>query len=178
MAAGGDWRAAGKEIAGAMCCEPVLRSDPGLVGPDHEVDHIHLDPNPRAPRDARRFIARHTASVDGDTASTLAVLTSELVTNAVLHARTTLQVGVTKGGPDLLIGVGDRDDGHPAPQPASDTATQGRGLRLIDGLADRWGVTSYEGGKTVWFLLKGVTGSGTPARFGVLGAAEAVGGPA
>jgi anti-sigma regulatory factor (Ser/Thr protein kinase) len=146
-----------------VCCEPVLRWDPTLISADHVVDHIHLDPNPRAARDARRFVALHTASVDSDTASTLAVLTSELVTNAVLHARTTLQVGVMRAARDLLVGVGDVGHGRPARQPASDTATQGRGLRLIDGLADQWGITNYEGGKTVWFLLKEVNSASAAA---------------
>jgi anti-sigma regulatory factor (Ser/Thr protein kinase) len=159
-----------------VCCDPVLEAEPTLIGPGHEVDHIHLDPNPRAARDARRFVALHTPTVDSATASTLAVLTSELVTNAVLHARTALQVGVAREGQDLLIGVGDRGNGHPAQQPASETATQGRGLRLIDGLADRWGITRYEGGKTVWFLLKGVRAPDAgarpdgSARYGVLDA--------
>jgi two-component sensor histidine kinase len=136
------------------------------MGSDHEVNHIHLDPSPRAARDARRFVARHTAGVDPDAASTLAVLTSELVTNAVLHARTNLQVGVAREGHHLLVGVGDRGNGDPAQQPTSDTATQGRGLRLIDGLADRWGITRYDGGKTVWFLLNGISGPTPSARQG------------
>jgi hypothetical protein len=151
-----------------VCCEPVLKSDPSLAtGAEADTEHLHLEPSPRAARDARQFVARQVGDVDGDLASTLAVLTSELVTNAVLHARTALQVGVIKG-PDLLVGVGDLDSGHPVRQPHSNTATQGRGLRLVDGLADRWGITTYDGGKTVWFLLRGGAPAAESRRYGAV----------
>ena len=84
---------------------------------------------------------------------TARLLTSELVTNAVLHARTamTLTMEQTEGG--VRIAVTDGSPVPPALRRHSVTATTGRGLRLLDQLADAWSVDDSNGGKTVWFTL-------------------------
>jgi len=110
---------------------------------------------------ARRFAERTMTdwAVDGDRFETARLLVSELVANAVTHAETdvTLQLDLT---PARLRGeVRDRADGEPrARQPQPDDPT-GRGLMIVEALADRWGVESSPPGKTVWFEL----GSDDPA---------------
>ena len=83
----------------------------------------------------------------------VALLTSELTANAVNHADTdlTLQLDLT---PDRLrVEVRDGAAGEPRPrQPRHDDPT-GRGLMIVDALADRWGVEPTPPGKTVWFEL-------------------------
>ena len=84
---------------------------------------------------------------------TARLLTSELVTNAVLHARTEMTLTVEEQGRGVRIGVTDSSPVSPALRHHSATATTGRGLRLLNQLADAWSVTADNGGKTVWFSL-------------------------
>lgn len=96
-----------------------------------------------------------SSGVGTPTARTALLLTSELVTNAVTHGRgvPTLSVEIAAGV--MRVSVGDDGDAQPVlrrdPSPA---AEGGRGIFLIDRLADRWGVrASASGGKLVWFEL-------------------------
>ncbi|MFI9149605.1 SpoIIE family protein phosphatase [Streptomyces sp. NPDC053367] len=83
------------------------------------------------------------------------VVVSELVTNAVVHAGTDVELycRLEDGCGALVVEVTDR---HPA-RPPRDTPTEaheyGRGLRLVAGLAEAWGVTYRKGAKTVWARL-------------------------
>ncbi|MEU9335893.1 SpoIIE family protein phosphatase [Streptomyces sp. NPDC048290] len=86
---------------------------------------------------------------------TLAVV-SELVTNAVIHAGTDIELACrldTVTG-DLYVEVSDQ---HPSRAlregPADDTPEYGRGLRMVAALSLEWGVTYRRGGKTVWARL-------------------------
>lgn len=82
------------------------------------------------------------------------LLTSEIVTNAILHARTTLLLGVTRTSDGVRIDVSDGSPVLPARRShASDTATTGRGLQLLESLAVDWASDTTASGKTVWFTL-------------------------
>ncbi|MGH8928741.1 MAG: ATP-binding protein, partial [Acidimicrobiia bacterium] len=81
-------------------------------------------------------------------------LVSELVTNAVLHARTPFLVKVTVA-PDLIrVSVTDGDRTQPLMKQHGLSDPTGRGLRIVDAMADRWGVDPDVDGKTVWFELE------------------------
>ena len=84
---------------------------------------------------------------------TARLLTSELVTNAVLHARTEMTITVEQTEQGVRIAVTDESPVPPSLRHHSDTATTGRGLRLLDQLAREWSVDEDDGGKTVWFTL-------------------------
>ena len=86
-------------------------------------------------------------------AETARLLTSELVTNAVLHARTAMTLAMEPTETGVRISVTDGSPIPPALRRHSLTATTGRGLRLLDQLADAWSVDGSNGGKTVWFTL-------------------------
>ena len=90
------------------------------------------------------------------------LLTSELVTNAILHARTPVQVGVLVDNDQVLICVGDRMEASAELVPSGHSRTRpgGRGLALVADLSSTWGTQSYAGGKTVWFVLTATTASG------------------
>jgi anti-sigma regulatory factor (Ser/Thr protein kinase) len=106
---------------------------------------------------ARRFIADMctAAKLDEDDCSLAALLTSELVTNAIKYggSRAVLEAH-TPGG---VMRVSVRDDNPDLPAagaPPDLTAENGRGLLLVQALAARWGVEDLAGdGKVVWFEL-------------------------
>jgi len=84
---------------------------------------------------------------------TARLLTSELVTNAVLHARTEMTLAIEQTERGVRISVTDSSPVPPALRHHSVTATTGRGIRLLDQLASEWNVVDDNGGKTVWFTL-------------------------
>lgn len=118
---------------------------------------LSLSAQPASVPTARRLVRDRCEQWGADAAASDAavLLASELVTNAVLHARTPLTL--TVGGGDGTIRVEVRD-WHPAlPQARRynvDTAT-GRGLRLLETIASAWGVlkvpSAEQPGKIVWF---------------------------
>src|ERR1700712_1614306 len=83
------------------------------------------------------------------------LLSSELVTNAVLHARSSIELEAARTSSALRVDVRDVGDGQvqPKPNPASSEAEGGRGLSIVASLAESWGVDESEAGKSVWFTL-------------------------
>jgi anti-sigma regulatory factor (Ser/Thr protein kinase) len=81
------------------------------------------------------------------------LLTSELVSNALLHAGTPLTVAVRPDGPGVRVEVRDGSPVKPAPRRHSTTATTGRGVQLLESLADDWGSSCAGEGKLVWFRV-------------------------
>jgi len=97
--------------------------------------------------------ARHFASDrigDPALAQTVALLVSELVTNAVRHAATAVEVHAVYDG-RVRVEVTDDGLGWPRVVHARPDASGGRGLRIVDELATRWGADRLERGKRVWF---------------------------
>lgn len=145
-----------------------------------------LDPDPLAARTAREFVTQICRQWQRtDELDTLVLLTSELVTNGVLHARTPLSVAVCADDRGLTVEVHDSDPRPPTPrsrrvdlladidraiaiQPPDDPPDDrhstvavgpagaigaGRGLLLVEALADEWGVQLMADGKSVWFRV-------------------------
>ena len=114
-------------------------------------------PELTSPRQARHFVRRSCAGWGAPEVIDVAVLlTSELVTNAVVHARTAVTVAVTQSEGGLRVAVTDDGEAAPALTPGRGMDEAGRGLALVDHLSAAWGVTSSAGGrvgKTVWFTL-------------------------
>ena len=86
------------------------------------------------------------------------VVISELVSNAVEHAGTDLDVKVTLRGRYLHLSVHDGSPLPPVPVAVIENgplvAVRGRGLHLVAGYATAWGSTPVSGGKTVWATLR------------------------
>ena len=106
-------------------------------------------------RSGRRFAVQRSMELgaDVDTADTIALLTSELVTNAVMHARTDIHVTVIREGGRVRVCVRDENTRMPAPAIAPIDATSGRGLLLVQSASAAWGIQTDEDGKTIWFEL-------------------------
>ncbi|KUO12827.1 hypothetical protein AQJ58_07835 [Streptomyces sp. DSM 15324] len=85
---------------------------------------------------------------------TAELLTSELVTNALVHTDDEAVLTATVSPAGLRVEVRDSVPGRPRPTvPAADDGTHGRGLVLVQSLADSWGVRAQGAGKVVWFEL-------------------------
>jgi anti-sigma regulatory factor (Ser/Thr protein kinase) len=81
------------------------------------------------------------------------LIVSELVTNAVIHGREPIYLELQIRGDALHIEVYDADAnaaGVVPPSPRTDTNAGGRGLRIVDVLAQEWGVKLIGRGKAVW----------------------------
>ena len=85
------------------------------------------------------------------------LLVSELVTNAVLHARSATLVTVERNGTTLRVSVEDDSPAQPRLRELGPEAVTGRGLLLVDRIAQRWGVDPRAAGKCVWFEVDGRT---------------------
>ncbi|CAM5329977.1 ATP-binding protein [Streptomyces aurantiogriseus] len=86
-------------------------------------------------------------------ADTGALLVSELVANAVKHTNSRVIRVVISRPSETFVRIGVVDRARVMPEmtkPGDDLLTSGRGLLLIDSLADRWGADMYRWGKQVW----------------------------
>ena len=110
----------------------------------------------RSVTEARRFVLDALANWRLDVlADTAALLTSEVVTNAVLHARTPVDLVVRKLRDGIAVEVTDGSPKQPRVGRATPDSTNGRGIALLEQLASTWGVTTNRTGKTVRFTVTG-----------------------
>jgi len=106
-----------------------------------------------SPRAARRDLRTALAQrLEPDALATVELLTAELVTNAVQHARSTAQVTAAVTPRGLRVAVTDAGPGIPSVQSGTSAeAERGRGLALVESLSSAWGVEHSPAGKAVWF---------------------------
>jgi anti-sigma regulatory factor (Ser/Thr protein kinase) len=85
----------------------------------------------------------------------LEVVTSELVTNAIVHAHSASKVEVRLTDSCVEVAVSDADPEPPVKRIPYEQHTRGLGLHIVDALADSWGVrdASDGRGKVVWARL-------------------------
>jgi anti-sigma regulatory factor (Ser/Thr protein kinase) len=119
--------------------------------------HFTLPPVRTSARAAREQLARLIAGWgDEDARHAVSLLLSEVVTNAVLHARSSMTVHVEDEGDRLRVQVDDQSPVAPVRREAGTDRPGGRGLRLLDALAAEWGVLTGSTGKSVWFEVRAV----------------------
>ncbi|MET7694408.1 ATP-binding SpoIIE family protein phosphatase [Streptomyces sp. NPDC005483] len=121
--------------------------------------HIHRR-DLRGVREARGFV--HTCLYDWDLAELsddLVLIASELVTNALIHAGSDVDLRLRVSGDRVRLEVRDSDSDPPIPTAYSLTdegsarAEHGRGLYLVDALAHTWNTSPSGRGKTVWLEM-------------------------
>ncbi|MFG2819725.1 ATP-binding protein [Kitasatospora sp. NPDC048365] len=78
------------------------------------------------------------------------LMTSELVTNACLHAEGPYELELRRSGPVLRVEVVDRTERPPVLRTGPAAAPGGHGLRVVDRLAVAWGSEARGAGKAVW----------------------------
>jgi len=127
---------------------------------------VHLDPRPESARRARGLVADALVEAGRvDLVETAELLVSELVTNAVVHARTSIDLLITAGADGLRVAVRDGSTHLPSRRHYGRAATTGRGLELVGLLSRRHGTDTDDAGKTVWFEI----GAGPPVEVRLLG---------
>jgi anti-sigma regulatory factor (Ser/Thr protein kinase) len=90
-----------------------------------------------------------------DSISDAELLVSELVTNAVLHARSETEVTIEREGSTVRVSVHDTSSARPRLRELGPESVTGRGLLLVDRIAHRWGFDAEPDGKSVWFEIDG-----------------------
>jgi len=116
---------------------------------------LHLPPVWASAAVARRFVASELTSASPELVEDAVLLVDELVANALLHAGTPIDVTLRHESGGVRIEVADRTNVLPTPRVPDRDATGGRGLQLVDRLADGgWGVDPCGAGKSVWFALR------------------------
>jgi serine phosphatase RsbU (regulator of sigma subunit)/PAS domain-containing protein/anti-sigma regulatory factor (Ser/Thr protein kinase) len=132
----------------------VVARIPELAAPG-AIARQALPDDDRAAMLARRFVAdalREIGATNGIDVAEL--LTSELVTNGLVHGLPPLDIEVATVAGGVRIAVGDHNPHVPTVRVTTGDDEHGRGLLLVDAMATRWGVDAIPPGKRVWFELE------------------------
>ena len=149
-----------------MACHLVLEERDLIDSVGSTSEHVDLVGNPRAASEARGFMRAGLKGVtSSDQLDDVLLLTSELVTNVVLHARTDVHIGVTWDRFNILVAVQDHSSATDAERAAQAAVTQdleesGRGMTIVASIADDFGWRRLPDtdGKVMWFMV-GITGA-------------------
>ena len=122
---------------------------------------------PQSVAAARRFAASLMPEGSTELRETAELMVSELTTNCIRHVNASFEVSIERTGDSYYVEVRDEGGGRPAMRSPAPEDVSGRGLRIVDLLATRWGVRyDADAGKTVWFTLSIAPGSSPDARPG------------
>ena len=134
-------------------------AEPGAQG-DDLVGHLALSADPESVGRARRFLRGFLGDdVSPDALANAELCLSEIATNALVHSHGTYELRVTLDGMQLTVAVRDRGQSgaqtlaEPAAPEDDPLEISGRGLQLVEALADRWGSERDALGTIVWFSL-------------------------
>jgi anti-sigma regulatory factor (Ser/Thr protein kinase) len=114
-----------------------------------------MSPQTRLVAAARSFVRRTCldAFADSEMCDSAVLLTSEVVTNAILHGRGGIRIDVVADAVGVRVDIEDRGPGRPVVRPLDPDAVHGRGMVIVAAAASTWGIERSFGAKTVWFQL-------------------------
>jgi anti-sigma regulatory factor (Ser/Thr protein kinase) len=138
-----------------MAMDDVVATFLDLIG-DPSVDEVRLTSRPESARTARR-LALSVLKVWAlpQLNEVVELLVSELVGNAVAHTGArTFGLRLLRRRGWIRVEVRDPSRALPCLMPVRELDVSGRGLFLVDKLADRWGVDLLPCGKTAWFEMR------------------------
>ncbi|MFJ9822681.1 SpoIIE family protein phosphatase [Streptomyces sp. NPDC101151] len=137
----------------------LARYEGSQLGPRRHVGTMAIERHDlKGVKQARRFIREqlHVWDLD-EVRDDVELLASEVVTNALIHADSSVDVRLREYPDHLRLEVRDADPTPPVPSAVTATdeanawAEHGRGLLIVDELASQWGKSPSGRGKTVWF---------------------------
>jgi anti-sigma regulatory factor (Ser/Thr protein kinase) len=142
-----------------MSCRDVLQVRGWTLRPDADAAHIRLEPELSNIGVARLFVRERLVGQPDHVVDDAALLASELVTNAILHVKTSVVMGVLTDADQVLVTVTDeRHDRLPrlGRMPiAEDVVEMSRGIAIVCAIASDfgWQLLHHSPGKVVWFTL-------------------------
>ena len=124
------------------------------VEPDADPGVVQLPADLTSPSQARTFVRqRLTALSREDVLDEAMLLTTELVTNAVIHAKSEVRVGVNQLEGRVRVEVADQGGGALTLKTPDTEQMNGRGLLLVEAMSLSWGTSADDTEKLVWFEL-------------------------
>lgn len=110
--------------------------------------------DPASVRGARRFAAEQLDGVSPEVLGAITLMVSELATNSIAHAGTGFTVSLQRTAQRVRVDVQDRGRAAPTLRSPTTADPSGRGLRIVEQLAQQWGAQSTKGqGNNVWFAV-------------------------
>ena len=158
-ASSGDPRALCAVASGAV--PGATEDDVAVLAVEHAVRpsrsaSMEVPAEPTAPSRVRHWMAAQLTEwqVPEAVVGAAVLCTSELTTNALLHAGTAARVEIDLSAERLLVSVADYGTRGTVTRAQTDTlSSRGRGLGLIEELSDAWGTDPTVRGSTVWFEI-------------------------
>lgn len=102
---------------------------------------------------ARHFVRNVLRDQPGGVVEAVELMTSELATNSVRHARSGFELAIDDSREQIRVEVSDTGEGQPMLRSPAISERSGRGLRIVQALSDDWGSIPATHGKMVWFTL-------------------------
>jgi anti-sigma regulatory factor (Ser/Thr protein kinase) len=109
--------------------------------------------DPASVGDARAFVASALSEASDEMRERAVLITSELATNAIIHAHSAFTVTTTMDADQIRVAVTDGGGAVPLVRHPGQTETHGRGLLIASTLSDSWGIDTRSDSTTVWFTL-------------------------
>jgi len=131
----------------------MTRRDPQHPTYEFTIPAI-IEAVPPARRRVVTLVRRLGIPISDELLDTVELLASEVIANAVLYSGDTCNVSVTRNLKCVRVEVTDTNPLLPTVSEAGPDDESGRGLLLVDTLADAWGAEPNSPGKTTWFELR------------------------
>jgi anti-sigma regulatory factor (Ser/Thr protein kinase) len=112
-----------------------------------------FDCRPESVAGARHFVRNVLSDQSQEIAEAAELMTSELATNSVRHARSDFELAILLSPEEIRVEVSDNGQGQPVPRSPTPREQSGRGLQIVQELSDAWGISPSPSGKLVWFTL-------------------------
>jgi PAS domain S-box-containing protein len=124
--------------------------------PAQRTAAIDLEPSTSSVAQARRFVSETLRdwSQEPELVSNAVLITSELVTNAIVHGDPPVRLRLRAVDHDITLEVDDGDSAMPRKVHSDPEAVDGRGLAIVAQLSSRWAARPNGRGKTVWSTLR------------------------
>jgi anti-sigma regulatory factor (Ser/Thr protein kinase) len=110
-------------------------------------------PKAASAAEARGYVRSLLVGYGRDLTDAVVLLTSELVSNAIVHGESAITIDIGRIDGHVRVSVSDESEKLPELHFPDPFDPNGRGLAIVNELSDAWGVERGANGKTVWFTL-------------------------